>query len=246
LFGHERGAFTDARSSRMGLFEAANAGTLFLDELPSLSLGLQAKVLTAIEDRSIRRVGANKSIPTDVRIIAAANQDLRSLVKQGKFREDLYHRLDLYRVSIPALRERGQDIVKLAELMVKRVCQRHRLPAKRITPAGCERLLAYGWPGNVRELAHEVERAIVFKESTELNFESLQTPVAISGPPTDAAWFNSNFCFPPEGFSLDAAIATLIQRALAQSGNNVSGAARLLGVSRDYLRYRLGGKQNEE
>src|SRR4029077_14914402 len=114
LFGHERGAFTDARSARMGLFEAANGGTLFLDELPSLSLALQAKVLTVIEDHRIRRVGGNKMIGTDVRLIAATNRDLRQLTSQGAFREDLFHRLDLYRISLTPLRGRGQDILKLA------------------------------------------------------------------------------------------------------------------------------------
>jgi transcriptional regulator with GAF, ATPase, and Fis domain len=165
LFGHERGAFTDARTARMGLFEAAGGGTLFLDELPSLSLGLQAKVLTAIEDRTIRRVGGNKVIATDTRVIAATNRDLRQLVEQGKFREDLFHRLDLYRIVLPPLRERGEDILKLADLLLRRLAQRHRLPVKKITPAGRQRLISYLWPGNVRELANELERAIVFEES---------------------------------------------------------------------------------
>src|SRR5207253_1463242 len=115
LFGHERGAFTDARASRMGLFEAANGGTLFLDELPSLSLPLQAKVLTVIEDQKIRRIGGNREIQVDVRIIAATNCDLKGAVSDGQFREDLYHRLDLYRVYLPPLRERGEDILTLAE-----------------------------------------------------------------------------------------------------------------------------------
>ncbi len=120
LFGHERGAFTDAKTGRMGLFEAANGGTLFLDELASLPLAVQAKVLTAIEDRNIRRVGGNKSISIDVRVIAAANRPLSDLMAEGRFREDLYHRLDLFRIAIPALRERGPDIIKLAEMMAKR------------------------------------------------------------------------------------------------------------------------------
>jgi DNA-binding NtrC family response regulator len=241
LFGHERGAFTDARTARLGLFEAANGGTLFLDELPSLSLALQAKVLTVIEDHRIRRVGGNKVIATDVRIIAATNRDLRQLTAQGAFREDLFHRLDLYRISLTPLRERGQDILKLAELLISRLCRRHRLPVKQITSAGLQRLLAYAWPGNVRELAHEIERAIVFEES-ELAFEGLKTPIDTSKPLDSTAWLNPAFQFPSEGFSLESAIGALIQRALKQSSNNVSAAARLLGVSRDYLRYRIREK----
>ena len=245
LFGHERGAFTDARTGRMGLFEAAHGGTLFLDEVPSLSLSLQAKVLTAIEDHKIRRVGSNKTIAADVRIIAATNHNLKSRVEQGKFREDLFHRLDLYRISLPPLRERGEDILKLAELLMRGLCQRHHLALRKITPAGGERLLSYRWPGNVRELAHELERAIVFEESEELTFESLQTPIDTTQPMAEVGWFNPGFRFPPQGFALEAAIGVLIQHALKQSGNNVSAAARLLGVSRDYLRYRLAGQKSD-
>src|SRR6185436_1475957 len=127
LFGHERGAFTDARAARIGLFEAASGGTLFLDELPSLSLLLQAKVLKAIEDRRIRRLGGNKELPIDARVIAATNRDLKQLAATGQFRQDLYHRLDLYRVRIPPLRERGDDILRLAELLIEQICQRHQL-----------------------------------------------------------------------------------------------------------------------
>jgi len=241
LFGHERGAFTDARSARIGLFEAANGGTLFLDELPSLSFGLQAKVLTAIEDHQIRRVGGNKVIPTDARVVAATNRDLRELVAGGKFREDLLQRLDLYRILLPSLRERGEDILKLADLFILGACRRHRLTPKKITASGRQRLLAYRWPGNVRELAHEVERALVFEENEELNFEGLQTPIDTSAPLAENGWFNPGFRFPTQGFSLPAAIGLLVQQALTQSGQNVSAAARLLGVSRDFLRYRIKG-----
>lgn len=241
LFGHERGAFTDAKTARIGLFEAANGGTLFLDELPSLSLPLQAKVLTAIEDRTIRRVGGNKSIAVDVRIIAATNRDLKEMVAAGRFREDLLHRLDLYRVVIPALRERGEDIVKLAEIFTAQICGRHQLPAKKVTSLGAQRLRAYPWPGNVRELAHELERAIVFEEGNELNFHHLASPDE-DGPPATSArsdWLNEGFEF--EGFSLEGAIVRLIQLALKRTNGNVSAAARLLNVHRDYVRYKLYG-----
>src|SRR5262249_11441501 len=153
---HERGAFTDARAARMGLFEAANGGTLFLDEIPTLPPPFQAKVLSAIQDRRIRRGGGTKIIPVDAGVIAGTHPDLKELVAQGHFREDLYHRLDLYRVSLPPLRERGEDILRLAELLVRRLCQRHRLVPRVITSSGAQRLRAYSWPGNVRELAHEL------------------------------------------------------------------------------------------
>ncbi|MGN6385117.1 MAG: sigma-54-dependent transcriptional regulator [Verrucomicrobiota bacterium] len=251
LFGHERGAFTDARAARIGLFEAAHGGTLFLDELPSLSLALQAKVLTAVEDHKIRRVGGSKEIPVDVRIIAATNRDLTKLVKEGLFREDLYHRLDLFSIEIPPLRARGDDILKLAELFLRTLSKRHRLTGKNLSSVGRKNLIAYSWPGNVRELAHELERAIVFEDHDHLDFENLAgrrlfeaaTP-AQEGTPGD--WFNSNFVFPPEGFSLEDAILRIINHALKQTNQNVSAAARLLGVSRDYLRYRLAGKGGEE
>lgn len=249
LFGHERGAFTDARSARMGLFEAANGGSLFLDELSSLPLTLQAKVLTAIEDRRIRRLGGNREIPVDVRVIAASNCSLKELIASGAFREDLYHRLDLFRVTIPPLRERGEDVIELAGSLMEQLCNRHRLPPKTITDLGRKRILGYAWPGNVRELAHELERAIVFEEKQQLDFDHL-----LHGDPFDRpsaklpkdVWFNEDFVFAESGFSLEASINHLIQHALKQTGKNVSAAARLLGVSRDYVRYRLAGqKQNE-
>ncbi len=251
LFGHERGAFTDARQARMGLFEAANGGTLFLDEVPSLSLAAQSKVLTAIEDQKIRRVGANKAIRVDVRLIAATNADLTGLVAQGRFREDLYHRLDLYRIIIPPLRERGQDIMRLAEQLVLRFCLNQQLPPRKISEAGQKRLLAYRWPGNVRELAHEMQRAIVFEETGEL-----ELPRLCGGGAKDARsqndsndsndqWFNASFRFPEQGFVLDDAIDRLVRLAMEQAHSNVSAASRLLGVPRDFVRYRLGQKGNK-
>lgn len=245
LFGHERGAFTDARSARLGLFEAASGGTLFLDEINSLTPAVQGKLLTAIEERRIRRVGGNHLIPVDVRIITAANQDLRAEAAAGRFRQDLYHRLDLFRVAIPPLRERGNDILLLAQHLIQRLARRQRLPIREISAMGRRRLLHYGWPGNVRELAHEIERALVFEDGTELQFDSLlgasASAIDPSAPPNPAGtgWFNPSFQFPESGFSLEAAILHLIHHALGQTQQNVSKAARLLGVSRDYLRYRL-------
>ncbi len=253
LFGHERGAFTDARAARMGLFEAADGGTLFLDELPSLSLPLQAKVLKVIEDQKLRRLGGNREVSIDVRIVAASNVDLKAAAARGEFREDLYHRLDLYRVSVPPLRQRGEDILALAEVLMGRLCKRYRMPKRTITPLGRQRLLAHAWPGNVRELSHELERAIVFEAEDELSFPSLalgisnvsasSSPLSTLEPSND--WLNEAWSFPETGFALEEATDRLIRKALKQAADNVSGASRLLGVSRDLVRYRLGLKSSK-
>ena len=246
LFGHEKGAFTDARSTRIGLFEAAHQGTLFLDELSSLSLSIQAKLLTVLEDGRIKRVGGSRWISVDVRVIGASNRDPKLLVAEGLFRADLYHRLDLFRIGIPPLRERGQEILTLATLLLSRIATKHRLPLRPVSAAGCRRLIGYQWPGNIRELMHELERALVFEEGEELKFDSLMG----SGGDLDEChlinqsqpaniWWNPDFKFADSGFSLENAILCVISAALEQSSGNVSQAARKLGVSRDYLRYRL-------
>ena len=241
LFGHERGAFTDAKTARMGLFEAANGGSLFLDELPSLSPALQAKVLTVLEDRAVRRVGATKPVEVDVRLIAASNRPLRELVAERQFREDLFHRLDLFHLRLPPLRERGEDILHLADALLERLCRRHRLSKRQISSIGRTRLLAYAWPGNVRELAHELERAVVFETGDALQFHHLASGACAEvGAREDADdWLNERFTIPAEGFSIEAAMMRLIRHAMKQTGENMSAAARILGVPRDYLRYRL-------
>lgn len=238
LFGHERGAFTDAGATRIGLMEAAEGGTLFLDELPSLSPALQAKVLTAIEDRVVRRVGSNRAKPVDVRIIAATNADLRKLVGEGRFREDLLQRLDLFRVRIPPLRERGEDLLELADRLAVRIGRQYGRKVAKIPAEGRRRLLAHRWPGNVRELAHEIERALVFDEGgAGLSFGGLAHAGEDGG--VRVPWLNSQFVLPESGFSIEEVIDEFVSRALRQSDGNVSAAARLLGVSRDYVRYRL-------
>ena len=238
LFGHERGAFTDAKSARMGLFEAANGGTLFLDELPSLSLGIQAKILKTIEDRSIRRLGGNREIEVDVRIIAASNQDLGQAVKKGKFRDDLHHRLSLFLLTIPPLRDRGGDILKLAKNLLEKLCKRHQVKTKPISTKGQARLLSHPWRGNVRELNHELERTIVFEDGDEWEFLSLPASNENNNNGNNNELINEKFNFPKEGFSLEETIGRIIQHAITQSGGNVSAAARLLDVPRDYIRYR--------
>jgi DNA-binding NtrC family response regulator len=190
----------------------------------------------------------------DVRVIAAANRDLKELVREGRFREDLYHRLDLYRILLPPLRDRGDDVLHLAESILTRLSRRHRLPHRFLSEIGRRRALAYGWPGNVRELAHELERALVFEDGEALNLDQLMgasttvptadRPANLPVPSTGVVpgdWFNPLFRFPNNGFSLEEAILRLIHHSLGQTHGNVSAAARLLGVSRDYLRYRLGG-----
>ncbi len=240
LFGHERGAFTDAKAARIGLMEAADGGSLFLDELPSLAQSLQAKLLTVLEDHSLRRVGATRPIAVDSRIIAATNADLGELVAAGKFREDLLHRLDLFRVRLPPLRERGNDIIALAEALLARVCKRYGQKPPSIPPEGRARLMAHPWPGNVRELAHELERAVVFGGERGLAFSHLGVSQNV-GDGGSSNWMRVGFVFPESGFSLDAAIDAIVQRAVEQAEGNVSAAARLLGVSRDVVRYRLKG-----
>lgn len=241
LFGHEKGAFTDAQTARIGLFEAADQGTLFLDEIASLSLPAQAKLLTAIESGVIRRVGGQKEIKTDVRIIAAANQELRHMIRDKNFREDLFHRLDLLRISIPPLYSRGPDIVSLAMHFLKDLCRKYRLPLIPLSENSKQLLLSHSWPGNTRELIHELERSLVMSEkgkdlelSTLVSTTSKMTPV--SNP---EEWLNPAFSFPNNGFDLEKEMFRLIELAIEQANGNVSEAARLLGVPRDYLRYRI-------
>jgi two-component system response regulator AtoC len=238
LFGHERGAFTDAKNARIGLMEAADGGSLFLDELPSLAQSLQAKLLTVLEDHSLRRVGATRPITVDSRIIAATNANLSELVTAGKFREDLLHRLDLFRVRLPPLRERGNDIIVLAEALLARVCKRYGQKPPPIPSEGRSRLLAHPWPGNVRELAHELERAVVFGGERGLLFSHL-APAQSGKAGGDQNCLRPGFVFPPSGFSLEGVIDQIVAQAVHQAEGNVSAAARLLGVSRDVVRYRL-------
>lgn len=254
LFGHERGAFTDAKTARMGLFEAADGGTLFLDEIGALSPALQAKLLTAVEEGCIRRVGASKTVEVDVRLLAASNRPLASLVREGGFREDLYHRIHLIHLTIPPLRERGSDIVSLARHFLEKISRRHRLAGLEITASGESRLRGYPWPGNVRELAHEIERAVIFAPGPNLQFEHLarlrpEQEIQTSHPAEGAVenklhWRNPAWRLPEAGFTLESIERELIAEALRETGGNVSGAARRLGVTREYLRYRIENRDN--
>ncbi len=234
LFGHERGAFTDAKQARTGLFEATDGGTLFLDEIGSLSPAVQAKVLTVVEDGTIRRIGSTREIRVDVRLLAATSQPLATMVAAGRFREDLFHRLNLLRLTLPPLRERGSDIVALARHLLARIAARHRLPKLALTAEAEARLLAQPWRGNVRELSHELERAVIFDHCDLLDLTHLG-PAPAESPP----WRNPAWRLPETGFTIDGVIDDLVAEALRETQDNVSAAARRLGVTREFLRYRL-------
>lgn len=235
LFGHERGAFTDAKQARLGLFEAAAGGTLFLDEIGALSPATQAKVLTAVEDGIIRRLGGTREILVDVRLIAANNRPLSQLVGDNLFREDLFHRLHLLHLTLPPLRERRADIVALAEHLLQHLARRHRRNNVCISPAGGARLRNQAWNGNARELAHEIERALIFDSAEMLDFAHLGKETGKNTPD----WRNPAWQIPETGFSIDRVIADLIAEALRETNHNVTAAARRLGVTREFLRYRL-------
>ncbi len=242
LFGHEKGAFTDAKQVRIGLFEAADGGTLFLDEIASLSPLLQAKVLTAIEEGRIRKVGSSKQIEVNVRLIAASNRSLKELSAQGDFREDLYHRLNLLSFTIPPLRDRGEDALRMAEHLLTGLARKYGYK-KAAFSERCRRwICSYEWPGNVRELQHEIERALVLGDAESLEFLGMPGGAggAVGGSidADNGDWLNPVWELPAEGFSLEAAIDRLIDIAIDECGGNVSKAARRIGVARDYIRYR--------
>jgi DNA-binding NtrC family response regulator len=242
LFGHERGAFTDAKIGRIGLFEAAGGGTLFLDEIGALAPAVQAKILIAIEEGAIRRLGATKEIRIDVRLIAASNQPLLDLVEKERFREDLYHRLHLLHVVLPPLRDRGSDILALARHLLERIARRHRLKGLTLSAKGEARLATQDWRGNARELAHEIEREVIFNRGLQLDFVHLgDTPPS---PPT--GWRNPDWRLPADGFSLDTLVSDLVDEALHETNHNLSAAARRLGVTREFLRYRLNHEKKRE
>jgi len=242
LFGHERGAFTDAKTARIGLFEAADGGTLFLDDIGTLAATAQAKVLAAVEDRAIRRVGASKEIRVDLRLIAATNEPLPDLVEDGRFREDLYHRLNLLHIALPPLRNRGADVVVLARHLLDRIARRHRLKGLFVSPAGEKRLLAQSWRGNARELAHEIEREVIFAPGPGLDFAHL------GDAPAEApeGWRNPRWRVPDSGFSIDSVVSDLVGDVLRETNHNISATARRLGVTREFLRYRLSGGKSRD
>ena len=173
LFGHIKGSFTDAHESRQGKFELANRGTLFLDEIGNLSIHLQSKLLSAIENRQITRIGSNQPVPTDIRLICATNRKLEDMVKEGLFREDLLYRINTIQIDLPPLRDRGNDIIILTEFFLKKYTYKYKKPEIKINRQAVDKLLHYSWPGNVRELQHTIEKAVILSDSSVLKPEDL-------------------------------------------------------------------------
>ena len=240
LFGHVKGAFTGAIATRRGLFEEAQHGTLFLDDVTELPLGLQAKLLRALQEGEIRRVGDSRMMRVDVRVIAATNRDLEEEVRQGAFREDLYYRLNVFPIRLPALRDRREDIPLLVEHFLARIAEGARGHPRRLSPDALRALMSYPWPGNVRELGHVLERAALLSEGELIGERDL--PPQLTRPREELT-----VALPEDALAIPETIArvvreverVLIRRALARTANNRTEAARLLGLSRRALVYKL-------
>jgi len=233
LFGHEKGAFTDAAKSKRGLFELANNGTIFFDELAEMPLVIQAKLLKVLDTRTFRRVGGLDDIHSTARFIGATNRNLAEMVKQGLFREDLFYRINVLPITVPPLRERGGDILLLAGHYIERLGTEMGKPGITASPDFVDSLQRYRWPGNVRELKNVIERAIIIAESRELTPEHL--PAELRGIPTEAILQGPSTGFP----SLQEAEDDHIRRALQYTGHNLSRTASLLGISRSTLHAKL-------
>jgi len=238
LFGHDKGAFTDARAGKKGLFELADGGTLFLDEIAELSPSMQSKLLRVLEDQTFRRVGGIEDIEVDVRVVAATNIRLAEAVQRGRFRVDLFHRLTVIPISLPPLRERAADIVPLAQFFVQQSVLKHKSKVAELSREAIEALLGYDWPGNVRELRNVIERAVLTEETETIQLSSIRfmhVPAALPGAAHRSAETPPLFA----DLSLEHAKRELMLRALKQTGGNQTKAARLLGISRDMLRHRI-------
>jgi len=233
LFGHERGAFTDAKQLKKGLLELANGGTVFLDEVGDMPPASQAKLLRFLEEKTFRRVGGVQDIEVDVRVIAATNKDVNKLIEDGKFREDLYYRLNIIPIDLPPLRERGDDIVLLAEYYIDVFSREFRRPSMTLSQPAVERLMSYTWPGNVRELRNTIERAVLLCKQPPIAPDDLV--VGRGGREHQPYTID----LPPNGISLQTVEEQLVRQALAQTGDNQTKAAKLLHLSRDQLRYRM-------
>jgi DNA-binding NtrC family response regulator len=227
LFGHVKGAFTDARENRQGKFEIADKGTLFLDEICNISFHLQSKLLTAIESRQITRVGSNQSVSTNIRLICATNKNPQEMVNSGLFREDLLYRINTIQIELPPLRERGNDIIILAEFFLKKYASRYNKPTLRINQKTYDRLLSYSWPGNIRELQHTIEKAVILSETDILKPDDLYLKHPDSIVTTHALT------------TLEEMERQMIRQALEINNGNFTAAAEQLGVTRQTLYNRL-------
>ena len=230
LFGHERGAFTDARQQKRGLFETADGGTVFLDEIGEMTPGLQAKLLRFLEEKTFKRVGGLADVRVDVRVVAATNRDLEKEVKAGKFREDLFYRLQVMPITLPPLRERKGDVVLLANFYIDQFNREFRKKIRGLSPQAVSLLEQYQWPGNVRELRNAIERAMLLVDRNTLEPEDFTLTRTVS--PVE-------FVLPPEGVNLEEVERQLLVQALERSGGNQTHAAQLLGINRDQVRYRI-------
>jgi two-component system, NtrC family, response regulator AtoC len=249
LFGHEKGAFTDARARKEGLFEQAQGGTLFLDEIGELELGLQAKLLRVLEEGSFRRVGGLKDLPLDVRVVAASNRDLKAESDVGRFRLDLYYRLSVIQIDLPPLRERGNDVLLLAKYYLAHFNERLRKRIRGLASEVEEIFRRYSWPGNVRELRNVIERVTILEDSDLITAswlprglirdERTVSPAPLIAESRAAEVRAPSFQLPDEGIDLEQVELSLVRQAMERSGGNQTRAAELLGVSRDQLRYRL-------
>jgi two-component system, NtrC family, response regulator AtoC len=238
LLGHEKGAFTDAKSQKKGLLELADGGSVFLDEIGDMPYPMQAKLLRILEDKTFKRVGGVKDIQVDVRIISATNQEIKSLMMENKFRKDLYYRLQVVPIYLPPLRERKEDILPLARHFIEIFNLEFRKNVKEISEKAREFLIRYDWPGNVRELKNVIERAMILESEDILLLEHL--PVELVGGLLPAASpAASSINIPTEGMSLEKVEEELVKQALAVAGGNQSKAADLLGVQRDAFRRRM-------
>ena len=234
LFGHERGAFTDARSQKRGLFETADGGTIFLDEIGEMTPALQSKLLRFLEEKAFKRVGGLSDLRVDVRVVAATNRDLDEEVKTGKFREDLFYRLQVMPITLPPLRERHGDVPLLASFFIDMYNREFRKKVRGLAPAALQQLEHYQWPGNIRELRNAIERAMLLLVDGERerlepdDFTTLTRSVAAT-----------SFLLPSGGLNLEEVERQLVVQALERAGGNQTQAAQLLGINRDQVRYRI-------
>jgi DNA-binding NtrC family response regulator len=232
LFGHERGAFTDARQQKIGLLESTDGGTVFLDEIGEMVPALQAKLLRFLEEKAFKRVGGSVDVHVDVRVIAATNRDLEEAVRHGRFREDLYYRLNVMQVVLPPLRERSSDVPLLVNYYIDVFNREFRKQVRGATPQALELLKAYRWPGNVRELRNAVERAMLLSDGEWLPADMLPL---VAARPSAAQTME----LPDDGVNLEALERELVVQALRRTGGNQTKAATLLGLNRDQIRYRI-------